>query len=81
MLCEIANSKEKGLVIPEEGEEDEGIYKIESRKQGGLNFGGHKRGIIMDKIGKVSWTLFVYSSGHFVHENSSFWVILVDIFG
>ena len=35
MLCEIVNSKEKRLVIPEEGEEDKGIYKIESRKKGG----------------------------------------------
>ena len=35
LLCEIANSKEKGLVIPKEGEEEKGIDKIESGKKGG----------------------------------------------
>ena len=35
---------------------------------------GHKRWIFVDKIGEFSWTLLVNSCGHFVLENSSFWV-------
>ena len=57
---------------------------------GWKNSSGHKRRILVDKIGEFSWTLFTNSRGHFCPLEflfwgdfswTLFWWILVDIFG
>jgi hypothetical protein len=44
-------------------------------KNGWKNSSGHKRRILVDKIGEFSWTLFTNSRGHFCPLEFLFWVI------